>query len=477
MLFNSFAFLVFFPLVTLLYFLLPHRFRWFLLLTASCVFYMYFIPIYILILAFTIVIDYFAGLLIEGASGSRRKLFLGWSIAANVGVLAIFKYYGFLNDNLAALAAFLHWNYSLKTLAIILPVGLSFHTFQAMSYTFEVYYGRHKAERHFGIYALYVMFFPQLVAGPIERPQRLLPQFRLRHRFDSHRAAQGLALMTWGFFKKMVIADRLALYVDAAYRVPAASSGLDLLLATYCFAIQIYCDFSGYSDIALGSAQILGFELMTNFRMPYVAQSIKEFWQRWHISLSTWFRDYLYIPLGGNRVSAASRYRNLLITFLVSGLWHGANWVFVIWGALHGLYVVGGAATAGIRARSARRVGFDRLPAWLQAVGRASITFHLVLIAWVFFRAANVSEAWSVFTGIGRSAIQGFVPRAITLAPGRDLVFMLVVVLAAGLYEARREALLARWPLLANAAWFSVLIWAILIFGVYDNRQFIYFQF
>jgi D-alanyl-lipoteichoic acid acyltransferase DltB (MBOAT superfamily) len=257
MLFNSFSFFVFFPLVTGLYFLLPHRQRWALLLAASCVFYMYFIPKYLLILAFTIVVDYFAGLLIENARGGRRRMCLGLSIIANVGVLALFKYFNFLNENLTALAHFLGWNYSMSTLSLVLPVGLSFHTFQAMSYTIEVYRGNQKAERHFGIYALYVMFYPQLVAGPIERPQNLLPQFRQKHNFNYERVTSGLRLMAWGLFKKTVVADRLALFVNKVYAEPGSFDGPVLVLATLFFAFQIYCDFSGYSEIAIGSARVM----------------------------------------------------------------------------------------------------------------------------------------------------------------------------------------------------------------------------
>jgi D-alanyl-lipoteichoic acid acyltransferase DltB (MBOAT superfamily) len=308
MLFNSIQFLIFFPAVTALYFGLPHRLRWAWLLAASCYFYMAFMPSYILILGFTIVIDYFAGLAIENAEGRRRKLFLAASLAANVGVLVVFKYFNFLNANLKGLAEALRWNYPVESLAILLPIGLSFHTFQAMSYTIEVYRGAQPAERHFGIYALYVMFYPQLVAGPIERPQNLLHQFREVHRFDYERVASGLRLMAWGFFKKIVVADRLAVPVNLVYGEPEKHTGLALLVATYFFAYQIYCDFSGYTDIARGAARVMGFELMKNFDRPYAARSVAEFWTRWHISLSTWFKDYLFFPLA--RWHAARRARH-----------------------------------------------------------------------------------------------------------------------------------------------------------------------
>ena len=340
MLFNSFTFLIFFPVVVAVYFALPHRFRWAWLLAASCYFYMAFIPIYILILFFTIAIDYVAGIVIENAEGRKRKLFLAASIVANVGVLAVFKYFNFLSANANAIAEVFHWPYELPILGIILPIGLSFHTFQAMSYTIEVYRGRQRAERHLGIYSLYVMFFPQLVAGPIERPQNLLHQFYERHDFDYDRVTNGLRKMAIGLFMKVVIADRLARYVNVVYPNPTNFQGLTLVVATVFFAFQIYCDFAGYSMVAIGSAEVMGFRLMKNFDRPYLSKSISEFWSRWHISLSSWFRDYVYIPLGGNRVARSRWYYNLFITFLLSGLWHGANMTFVIWGALHGIFVV-----------------------------------------------------------------------------------------------------------------------------------------
>jgi len=303
MLFNSLTFAIFFPIVTGLYFLLPYRWRTWMLLLASCAFYMAFIPIYILILFVTILIDYAAGIYIEQSQGRKRKLWLIASIASTCLVLFVFKYFDFASQNLSALARFLDWNYPVKVLNIILPIGLSFHTFQSLSYVIEVYRGHQKAERRFGIYALYVMFYPQLVAGPIERPQNLLHQFDEDHHFDYDRTASGLRLMAWGLFKKIVIADRLAIYVNAVYATPREFSALQLLAATFFFAYQIYCDFSGYSDIAIGSARIMGFKLMTNFDRPYSAKSIGEFWRRWHISLSTWFKDYVYVSMGGSRVS------------------------------------------------------------------------------------------------------------------------------------------------------------------------------
>ena len=487
MLFNSFQFFVFFPVVTLVYFALPYRFRWAWLLAASCYFYMAFIPVYILVLFFTISVDYCAGIAIENAQGRRRRLLLVVSLCANIGVLAVFKYAGFLNANLAALAAFLRWNYPVQALAIILPIGLSFHTFQSMSYTIEVYRGRQPAERHPGIFALYVMFFPQLVAGPIERPQNLIHQLRAFHPPDHDRIVAGLVLMAWGLFKKMVIADRLAILVNQVYNDPTRYQGISLVLATVFFAYQIYCDFSGYSDIALGAAQVLGVRLMQNFNRPYAARSIGEFWQRWHISLSTWFHDYLYIPLGGNRTTRARWQFNLVITFLVSGLWHGASWTFVVWGALHAFYMLLSIWTQGLYARWKSWLRLDRLPALKIALETAT-TFGLVCFAWIFFRSNTLADSLYVvghlIPGLGNSMTLA------TLKGGTDQIGMdriallfsigLIVVLELIQYWQARGSIsrvLAARPAWVRWAVYYALVMSILLFGVFSERTFIYFQF
>src|SRR5260221_2992396 len=427
MTFNSLAFLCFFPLVTGLFFAVPHRFRWALLLAASCCFYMFFIPVYILILAFTILVDYFAGIFIENAGQPARRWLLLASIVANVGALAFFKYSNFLIGNLNFLSGWLHTGLDIPFLKIVLPIGLSFHTFQAMSYTIEVYRGNQKAERHLGIYSLYVMFYPQLVAGPIERPQNLLHQFREEKRFDYQRVTDGLKLMAFGMFKKVVIADRLAQYVNLVYGHPADYRGVNYTIATLFFAFQIYFDFSGYSDIALGAARVMGFSLMKNFRQPYFSKSIGEFWTRWHISLSTWFRDYIYIPLGGNRVSRAKLYRNLLIVFVVSGLWHGANWTYVIWGGLNGLYLAIAMATQNVRPRLAHVLGLDRLPL-VREWGAILCTFSLICLSWVFFRANTLHDALYILSHMGTGWKEVFLDlpygvRGSIAGRSRDLVF------------------------------------------------------
>ena len=486
MLFNSVQFVFFFPVVTVLYFLLPHKFRAVFLLAASCIFYMAFIPAYILILLLVIVIDYIAGICIERSQGGRRTLFLLMSIAANVGLLAIFKYYNFITENLVRIAHVLDLRYPLPLLQVILPIGLSFHTFQAMSYTIEVYRGKHKAERNPVIYALYVMFYPQLVAGPIERPQHLIPQFRAKHQFDSRRVPDGLKLMAWGLFKKVVIADRLAVLVNRVYGAPAEHAGLPLIVATVFFAFQIYCDFSGYSDIAIGAAQVMGFNLMKNFNRPYLATSIREFWQRWHISLSTWFRDYLYIPLGGNRVARWRWQANLLITFLISGLWHGANWTYVVWGALHGAYLLFAYQTAALRARMVEWSGLHRLPRVHQGL-RMLVTFSLVCFAWIFFRARNLPEALYIATHLTTGLERLTSPRAIYaslsglgLSP-REFVLAVALVVFLGVVHAVQQQGSIRQMLSEQPAWRRWIVYYGVVLGILIggrfNEQFVYFQF
>ena len=295
-------------------------------MAASCVFYIAFIPAYIFILLITILIDYTAGIYLERTAGRRRRMWLILSIVSTCIVLFVFKYFNFFTQTFTGLAQLAGWRVPAWPLNIILPIGLLFHTFQSLSYVVEVYQGRQKAEKDFIVYATYVMFFPQLVAGPIERPQNLLHQFREEHSFDEDRIVSGLRRMAWGFFKKLVVADRLALYVNDVFHNPQQCNGLKLSIAMLFFTCQIYCDFSGYTDIALGAARLMGFRLMENFRSPFHSRSVAEFWRRWHISLSTWFRDYLYFPMGGNRVPLRRWYLNILVTFGISGLWHGANW-------------------------------------------------------------------------------------------------------------------------------------------------------
>lgn len=467
MVFNSVLFLVFFLIVTSGYWLLAHRYRWLWLLLASCYFYMAFVPIYILILAITIIIDYFAGILIEKSQKKTKKWYLILSLIANIGVLAIFKYYHFLDGNFQLVGEFLgtHWN--LPTLDIILPIGLSFHTFQAMSYTIEVYRGNQKAERNLGIYSLYVMFYPQLVAGPIERPQNLLPQFYREQHWNTQRVQEGILQMLWGLFKKVVIADRLAILIDQVYGDISTKSKGELILATFLYSFQIYGDFSGYSDMAIGAAKIMGFDLMKNFNAPYLSKSIPEFWKRWHISLSTWFKDYVYISLGGNRVRLPIWYRNLMIVFILSGLWHGASWNFVIWGALHGIFqIISQLFKQYFPIISGEELTKKGL-AWLAQ----GYTFILVSFAWVFFRLNSFSDIKIYFEKIFFTSNFHFGQlklESIITSFGLCLVLFF-------LEKTKTDASFLK----ISHFWLKIISISLIIYflGVFNSNQFIYFQF
>ncbi|MGN6616758.1 MAG: MBOAT family O-acyltransferase [Ilyomonas sp.] len=483
MLFNSFEFLIFFPVVTVLFFILPHKYRWLLLLIASCIFYMYFIPIYILILAGTIIIDYIAGIQIEKAQGKKRKLYLIISLVANIGILAVFKYYNFFIGNLDRFGDF-----SFPLLKIILPIGLSFHTFQAMSYTIEVYRGKQKAERHFGIYSLYVMFYPQLVAGPIERPQNILHQFHEKKYFNYDNVTSGLRLMMWGLFKKVVIADRLATFTDPVFNNPHDYSGLTLGLAAVFFSYQILCDFSGYSDIAIGAARVMGFRLMKNFNNPYHSKSVAEFWNRWHISLSTWFKDYLFIPLGGNRVSMHRAYLNIFIVFLVSGLWHGANWTFVLFGAMHGVYLVIGHITKKRRKKLANSIGITKI-VWLNNATNILTVYFLVLLSQIVFRANSLHDVSYIFykiAGIPYELNQMVFEHNTSLLkfPMDNSLILLSFGLIAFLeliqtiqVKYNFNIVLQEWHVFYRWTFYYSSIAVIYFLGVFEQHQFIYFQF
>ena len=489
MLFNSLQFVLFFIVVTVAYYSLSWRGRWMLLLAASCYFYMVFKPVYILILFFTIIIDYIAGIWIEKAEDPRkRKLLLIISLISNVGILAFFKYYDFLGDSVNSFFALIDFGPQVPPLGglipagiadwitngagrVLLPIGLSFHTFQAMSYTIEVYRKNQKAEYHFGIYALYVMFYPQLVAGPIERPQNMLFQFHSYFKYDFENVKAGLLQMAFGMFKKVVIGDRLAMVVDYAYDNPHDHNGLTLLVATLFFTFRIYCDFSGYSDIAIGAARVMGFDLMQNFRTPYESASIAEFWARWHISLSTWFRDYLYIPLGGNRKGEYRRYFNQFTVFLVSGLWHGASWNYVIWGSLHGLYLV----LASLRDKFLKQWGIV-LPK--NPVSRALsviFTFALVALTWVFFRndKAPVGQAFDI---LGKIFTLSWTEPLRSPLNAVEMWFAVGLIL----FMLVKEHYFLHIPTRSTALFYTIFVSLcvfIYFFGVFTSNQFIYFQF
>ena len=396
MVFNSFAFLIFFPVVLLLYRVLPKKVRWVMLLASSYYFYMSWQPDLIYLILFTTVVSYVCSLAIEKTTKKGlKKLFLVIALVASLSVLFFFKYFNFLSTNVTAFLRLVRLPVSDFTLNLILPVGISFYTFQTLSYVIDVYRGTMKAERHFGYYALYVSYFPQLVAGPIERPENLIPQLRADNRFSAHDTVEGLKIMAVGFFKKIVVADMISKYVDAVYNgVSTADStmlnGFTVLIATALFAVQIYCDFSGYTDIAIGCARVMGIKLMRNFNDPYSAVNIQGFWRRWHISLTSWFTDYIYIPLGGSKKGRAKHYANIFFVFLISGIWHGAAWTYILWGVMHGFYQIVGNLTE--KPRSALRERMGITDAKWYAMFRRVVTFTLVLIAWVAFRANSLGD-------------------------------------------------------------------------------------
>lgn len=477
MLFNSIEFLVFFAATLILHFAIPHRWRWVLLLAASYYFYMSWKWQYgFLILFVSLVNYYFGNKIAETESPRRRALLLTVCVGLSLGVLFYYKYAAFAAASVGDLARLLGFDAGAPKFEVFLPVGISFFTFQALTYSIDIYRRKMAPRHHVGKYLLYVAFFPQLVAGPIERASRLLAQFDQEMHLRPDDVTSGLKLMLWGMFKKVVIADRLAIFVNLVYGSPESYSGPTLLLATYFFAFQIYCDFSAYSDIAIGCARALGFNLMQNFNLPYLARSIGDFWSRWHISLSTWFRDYVYIPMGGNRVSLPVWVFNIMATFLLSGLWHGASWNFVIWGGLHGTYYVFGRMTAPLRAAFTRRVP---LPGFVWVGLQTFFTLQFVVLSWVFFRASTSSDALLILRRIltmegsgvylGGSAVQA------ALSMSLIVVLLIVQVLQFnGVFALYRSA--SRCPAWLSWVGYLSLAVAILLLGV-QSHAFIYFQF
>ncbi|MDR1558467.1 MAG: MBOAT family protein [Clostridiales bacterium] len=496
MLFNSLAYLIFFPIVAVCFFVFPKKYRWLWLLLCSFYFYMSWNVRYAGLMLLSIVITYTSGILLgrvnSGTADAKhknvhRKLIVAGSFITNLGILFFFKYFNFVNSLLAGISASFSAEWPVSDLNVLLPVGISFYTFQALSYTIDVYYDRVKPETHFGYYALFVSFFPQLVAGPIERTGRLLPQIKATPAFDSDRMRSGLASMWLGYFKKVVIADRVAVLVNTVYNDPGSYKGMPLIIATLFFSIQIYCDFSGYSDIAIGSAKILGFNLMTNFDAPYFSKSISEFWRRWHISLSQWFRDCLYIPLGGSRVSKPRKYFNVFVVFLTSGLWHGASLNFIVWGALHGAYQIAGEI---LKPWRDRLLGFFRIngETFVRAFIQILMTYTFTCFAWIFFRANNLRDAIYIFRNIFNFNdmapadtslfTPGLDPKEFTLALASAAVLLLIDILS------RKRDLfccLVKRKLPIRWAVYIAAILCIIIFGSYgigyDAADFIYFQF
>ena len=501
MLFNSLHFVAFFIIVTTLYFALPHRFRWLLLLISSFYFYMAFLPVYVLILLITIVVDYFAGIYIAKSEGRKRKLYLVISLIGNIGFLSFFKYYDFIIDSLnmafhahlpfmkdlwlsSRIVVWNNWvNSHLNLLGdgfidlpilknVILPIGLSFHTFQAMSYTIEVYRRHQKPERHFGIYALYVMFYPQLVAGPIERPQNVIHQFYEKHEFDYNRVVSGLRMILWGLVKKVVIADRLAIYVNAVFGNIEHHSAISLSIATVFAAAQVYCDFSGYSEIALGTARVMGFNLMVNFRRPFFSRSFQELWQRWHISLTTWFRDYLFFPMGGTRKGNGRAIFNLLFVFLVSGLWHGASWTFVLWGFMQGLVQV---IERLIRPFTSKIVRSLRGAATFVCTLTTFIVFCLVNPMFICKNMTDVGHYYRVLLTLKSGNLyKGEPPTAIQYC---FIVFALLFVVEFVQEYYPNIKIISHKKVAVRYSAYVGLLTLLLTIGVFNGGQFVYFQF
>lgn len=497
MLFNSTGFLIFFPIVVLCYFLIPRKYRYLWLLAASYYFYASWNPAYLLLIFATTAVSWAGGLLIDkdnrrGKTHSR-KWYLAVCVIWDLGVLFFFKYIAFIINAFTEGMALFGVSVTAPVYDVVLPVGISFYTFQALGYVLDVYRRDIPAEKNFLRYALFISFFPQLVAGPIERSKNLMHQLKEEHNFDLERIKGGLLLMGWGFFQKLVIADRIAILVTEVYDNYPSYSGLQICLATVLFAFQIYCDFGGYSDIAVGAARVLGFNLTKNFKSPYYATSVSEFWRSWHISLTTWFRDYIYIPLGGNRCGRLKKYRNILLTFSLSGLWHGAGWNYVAWGLLNGLYQVVGDMTRPLRGRLKEMLHI-RTECGSCHLLQGLITFVFVDIAWMFFRADNMTAACSMLrqsvANIG--LLTFFDPNNIfginTMAlPQKDFFVLLVGLIALMLVDYwKKQKKDIKGALDRQNVWFRWLVYyglifAVVIFGVYgpeyDASTFIYFQF
>lgn len=493
MVFNSLEFLIFFPLVLFFYKILPLKIRWIALLIFSYYFYMSWQADLIYLILFTTVVSYFCALKMEKATPKGKKMLLIVALVASLSVLFFFKYFNFLSENVVGLINLFGLGLNDFTLNLILPVGISFYTFQTLSYVIDVYRGSIKAERHFGYYALYVSFFPQLVAGPIERPENLLPQLKTRNRFTGYDVAIGLKMMAVGFFKKIAVADQISKYVDAVYNnVDSVDgnlvNGFTVALATVLFAFQIYCDFSGYTDIAIGCSRIMGIKLMQNFNNPYTATSIKDFWRRWHISLTSWFTDYIYIPMGGSRCSKVKHYRNILFVFFVSGVWHGAAWTYILWGVIHGIYQLVGNLTKNPRDKFWDKLGVKQTNPVLVWAKRLT-TFALVCLAWMAFRANSLKDLLTLykklFTGWGglnlTASIDALGLPIITLVTAIFAIYVInqldkQVAMKVSDLRVDSSLRLERAHAYITLCWSIAVAWLILL-AANAESSFIYFQF
>lgn len=471
MLFNSLQFLLFFPIVCILYWGLPHKFRNGMLLIASYYFYMNWEPIYALLILFSTVTTWYCGLKLK-AQPSQKKLFLTLCLLINFSILFIYKYLNFITESVFYLLNISGLRMEVPHFNLLLPVGISFYTFQAIGYTIDVYRNKIEPERHLSTYALFVSFFPQLVAGPIERAGNLLSQFYERHRFNGDTFIEGLKLMIWGYFMKLCIAENVAPYVNAVYNNIENHNGTSLFLATFFFTFQIFCDFGGYSLIAIGTAKCLGFSLMQNFNHPYLSRSMKEFWRRWHISLSSWFMEYLYIPLGGSRCSQAKHIRNLFLTMLISGIWHGANWTFIWWGAIHGIFLIVGTLRQKYLCNNASTQSNIFI-----TIKDITFSFLLAMFGWIFFRANCLHDA---FTAIKKIFTE---PGPLFNGEGKPAIAMsLLLIILLMLKECKDEF---KWKLsfmhhpnkYISTISTALMVIIILLCAKFESGQFIYFQF
>lgn len=501
MLFNSFDYIIFFPPVAVIYYCLPHAFRWAWLLASSCFFYMMFAPWFIVPLLVSGLFVYGMAFLIGQGTG-RRGLYFCMGLAVPLALLALFKYTPFFDSAIAQAATLLHLNYPHHIIGWIVPAGISYYTLHCISYIADVRRRVCKPERHAGIFILYLVFFPKIIAGPIERPL-LLDRFRERHTVDYRMITGGLKLMALGYFKKLVIADRAGMIVNEVYGHPDHYLGVHILLATLLFALQIYADFSGYTDIARGSAGVLGFRLSENFSRPYSSLSLTDFWRRWHISLTSWLRDYVYIPMGGNRVPVIKRYLNIFITFLASGLWHGAGMTYIAWGGLHGLFMIVGMATVKFRDALSRRAGLDRMPR-LQTLLKTTVTCALICFAWIFFRAESIADAFDFIHRIAYGTVDiiaalinndtAYLKTVTDIARKNTILgfsretyrpeILILTLSAAGLWLINKKGTagdvvdaLSRSSVFLRWLVYTLLIVVILYFGMFTQEQFIYFRF
>lgn len=480
--FDSLEFVVFLPVVLCVYYALSHRAQNLWLVAASYLFYGWWDYRFLTLLAISTIVDFYCGRGIDATTDERRKrILLTASVCTNLGILGTFKYFNFFMDSAVACLNALGLGAAGPALQIVLPVGISFYTFQTMSYTIDIYRGKLKPTHNFLTFALYVSYFPQLVAGPIERATTLLPQLQSRRQVSMEEIRGGSYLILIGLFKKVGVANAIAPLVDAVYTHPEAADGLSLLIATYLFSIQIYCDFSGYSNIARGTSRLLGIHLMVNFRQPYFSQSITEFWRRWHISLSSWLRDYLYIPLGGNRISQLATYRNLMLTMLLGGLWHGANWTFIVWGGMHGLYLAvhkmwverGGKKNENRHQAKGR---YDMSSIAISVI-KVFCTFHLVTLTWVFFRSDSFTKAAELIRGICRwQSGKEFIGQWDILRAGVLVLTMLSIDTVESIAE-KRDKRSDRSPVVRGLAYGVLGVVLLALGGISNEVPFIYFQF